>query len=132
MDKAVPLLRQGRRVGSPAAAGNTIEYLSKFFEACNARAGCIKPSFITMHAYVSTADALKNYVVRRGFVSCLVCSLTNHLGSQTSVHNAFNMPIWLTEFSCHSFGGQPQPTSEQQVHDFMGAFVVWWCSSNGC
>ncbi|KAJ9091190.1 hypothetical protein QFC20_007700 [Naganishia adeliensis] len=105
MDKAVPLLRQGRRVGSPAAAGNTVEYLCKFFEACNARAGCIKPSFITMHAYVSTADALKNYV--------------------TSVHNAFNMPIWLTEFSCHSFGGQPQPTSKQQVHDFMGATTKW-------
>lgn len=64
MTKAVPLLKQGRRVGSPAAAGNTVGYLSEFFKACDARPGCIRPPFITMHAYVSTVDALKNYVVR--------------------------------------------------------------------
>lgn len=64
MSKAVPLLRQGHRIGSPAPAGNTVDYLSEFFGACDARAGCVRPSFITMHAYVTTVDALKHYVVR--------------------------------------------------------------------
>ncbi|KAJ9092260.1 hypothetical protein QFC21_006902 [Naganishia friedmannii] len=94
------------RVGSPAPAGNTVAWLKAFFAACDARGDCVKPSFITMHAYVSTVDALKNYV--------------------TEVHEAFpNMPIWLTEFACHSFGGQPQPTNQQQVHDFMGGVTAW-------
>lgn len=63
MSKAVPLLRKGHRIGSPAPAGKTVEWLSEFFSACDARAGCVRPSFITMHAYVTTADALKSYVV---------------------------------------------------------------------
>ncbi|KAJ9116792.1 hypothetical protein QFC24_006687 [Naganishia onofrii] len=105
--KVVPLQRQGHRIGSPAPAGNTVASLTAFFAACDARSDCIKPSFITMRAYVSAVAALKGYV--------------------TEVHAAFpDMPIWLTAFACHFFGGQPQPTSQQQVHDFMGGLGIYF------
>ena len=35
------------------------------------------------------------------------------------MHNAFKMPIWLTEFACHHFGSDWTPTQEY-VHSFMG------------
>ncbi|KAJ9111606.1 hypothetical protein QFC22_006477 [Naganishia vaughanmartiniae] len=80
-----------------------------------------------MHAYVSTVDALKNYVVRNNYMPHPTLSPTQlcYL-SQTEVHRAFpDMPIWLTEFACHSFGDQAQPTTQQHVHDFMGSTTKW-------
>ena len=52
-------------LGSPAPAGNTVDWLTRFFAACDARQDCVRPTFITMHAYVSTVQALKDYVVSR-------------------------------------------------------------------
>lgn len=111
--------------GSPAPAGNTVEWLTEFFAACDRRSDCIRPTFITMHAYMTSVQSLKDYVVSISDDSSATPhagrAIRLHLLCQTSVHKAFSLPIWLTEFTCHSFGGQPQPTTQQQVHDFMGS-----------
>jgi hypothetical protein len=82
------------KIGSPApnyCAGNCndtdpIHYLDTFFAAC---AGC-KIDFIAAHWYACTGDALKNYLGKL---------------------KKYNLPIWVTEFSCmddgdHSVAGQ--------------------------
>jgi hypothetical protein len=82
------------KIGSPApnyCAGNCndtdpIHYLDTFFAACT---GC-KVDFIAAHWYACTGDALKNYLAKL---------------------KKYNLPIWLTEFSCmdagdHSVAGE--------------------------
>jgi hypothetical protein len=89
-----PLRSQGYRLISPATVKGP-EWLKQFMDACNG--GCHLDG-LNVHFYGTSVDDM----IKR----------------LTSYHDAFNLPIYLTEFACQDFGGGPQ-CSRDQVFGFM-------------
>lgn len=91
---------RGVRISSPQIVYN-LDWLQQFLDKCNQR-GC-KVSFIALHWYGSWKGIgdLQKWI--------------------TTVHNRFNLPIWVTEFGVTS---ESNP-SGKQVHQFMSQALGW-------
>ncbi|KAF8602907.1 hypothetical protein BDV93DRAFT_523744 [Ceratobasidium sp. AG-I] len=89
-----PLKSQGVRLGSPAttSAPNGKNWTQDFFTAC---AGGCTVDFIALHWYG---------IVAAEFIAYL-----------EDFHNTFQLPIWITEFSCQNFVPGPQCTYDEIV-----------------
>ncbi|TKY90128.1 hypothetical protein EX895_000126 [Sporisorium graminicola] len=100
MQEIQPWKKRGVRLGSPQIVWNQ-DWLSKFMSTCKSK-GCTV-DFIAIHWYGSWSDlaGLKKYV--------------------TSVHNKFNLPIWITEYGVTSSSGG----SQQQVKQFHMEATQW-------
>lgn len=84
-------------------------------------AGCdLKPDLLNVHAYTTDFATFKNLV--------------------TGWHDAFGLPMIVSEFACHvsgytympeTTGAKPRqtfgrgPVTQQAVHDFMGQTTAW-------
>jgi len=85
--------------------------LTDFFKACNGH--CIV-DIVATHWYGTDHTELETYL--------------------ESFHTQFNMPVWLTEVACQSFGNQPQ-CNDGQVWELMNALKAYesnpwfetWC-----
>lgn len=82
---------------SPATAGNGISWFQDFFAACNTLYG---PSGCTM-SYIAVHD--------------YSCNASSTMAYLQQVYSTFQLPVWLTEFSCGD-GSQRRPTSDQLTY----------------
>jgi hypothetical protein len=82
---------------SPATAGNGIPWLDQFFSNCThlyGSKGC-RISHVAVHDYTCDAPTLLAYL--------------------KEVHDRYNMPVWLTEFSCGD-GAQNKPMKDHLAY----------------
>ncbi|KAG8685740.1 hypothetical protein FRC11_010149, partial [Ceratobasidium sp. 423] len=89
-----PLKSTGVRLGSPTTtsgpSGKT--WMQEFFALC---AGSCMVDFVALHWYGNIADEFIAYL--------------------DDFHNAFQLPIWVTEYSCQNFINGTQCTYEEIV-----------------
>ena len=106
---------------SPATAGNGIPWLDAFFGNCTkiyGPSGC-RVTHVAVHDYTCDPQTLMTYLKQ--------------------VHSRYNMPVWLTEFSCGD-GAQAKPMADHlkymgEVFPLLDAadyvYRYAWMSANG-
>lgn len=106
---------------SPATAGNGIPWLDQFFGNCTAlygKKGC-QLSHVAVHDYSCTASSTMSYL--------------------KSIYDRYNLPVWLTEFSCGD-GAAAKPMAQhlafmKEIVPLLDAapyvYRYSWMSANG-
>jgi len=94
-----PLRQKGYKTITPAAAFS-VSWMEAFLKACT---GC-QWDGMAAHIYANDAQKMIDYL--------------------TTLHNTFNMPLWVTEFACQSFTSDPQ-CDENQTFAFMSTVTQW-------
>lgn len=97
--KMIPLLNHGYRLISPSTtnAPSGLTWMQNWFRECpDCRRSC---SAVNVHFYGTSA-----------------ANLIAHL---KQFHDAFGLPIWVTEFACEDFSGRNQQCSAEEVKNFM-------------
>ena len=97
-----PLAAQGYKLGAPATSSNPngLVWVKSFIQQCD---GCTI-DFIPVHWYDVSASSFIAYV--------------------ELWHNAFNKPIWVTEWACQNFNGGAQ-CSASDVKTFLETTTAW-------
>ncbi|TYJ56763.1 hypothetical protein B9479_002533 [Cryptococcus floricola] len=99
------------KIHSPVMASSQ-DWLSTFFSticpsasASNAWEGCdAKPDYVSMHLYTTDVDDFKTQVKK--------------------FHETYGLPLVLSEFACHSFGGD-STCSASEASTFMAETTKW-------
>ncbi|KAJ9106746.1 hypothetical protein QFC19_003058 [Naganishia cerealis] len=101
-DYMIPLQKQGYKVCHAAVtnAPSGIEWIKKFNELCPE----CKYDCIPIHWYATSTENFKEYL--------------------QSFKDAFNVPLWVTEYACQSFNADPQCSKDQtwNLHQEMAKF----------
>ncbi|KAH8828343.1 glycosyl hydrolase catalytic core-domain-containing protein [Flagelloscypha sp. PMI_526] len=99
-----PLKALGLRLGSPApsSAPSGKTWTSDFLNLC---AGRCSVDFIALHYYDVNATDFIDYM--------------------TSFHDAFQRPIWVTEWACQNFNHQDEQCSMGDISLFLNATQTW-------
>lgn len=96
-----PLQYKGYKLISPACTNSQtgLDWYQQFFAACS---GCHFDA-IAFHAYTTDAQAVIDYA--------------------TTLHNTYNLPVWITEFADQNFSGSGGQASMDEVWGFAGTMT---------
>jgi len=99
--------QKGMTLVSPSVTcqDSGLQWLKGFFAGCGGNDNC-GVNILSIHIYTTSTD--------------------NFISLVEQYHQAFGLPIWVSEWACQDFSGKDQQCSSDQIWSFVKTMTAWF------